>query len=224
MFGPRLKVGLIMHYKQGHTKWDLMGNWKSHKVVCFQKVEWVWSECLSFYSMETMSLIIRSINNLSANDKKHITCIPDRLTGTCTLQHVSRFLVHHKHMLTGCLWSEIYHCLLQITSIFCICLGENLCVSVFAQVHFGPGQPKLSARTGPQGQGACVCMCLCKAHTCLPSRACVYSNIHTHLCSWLYRTCHCTRQEMMPEEVCLPRKSLSRVFSAEPQLWCCQNP
>lgn len=98
-----------------------------------------------------------------------------------TFRHDSA--VHHKHMATA-----LHHGLpLKLNSWyivvyrqwvqFCICLCANVCVS--PRASFNPGQPKIQARTGPQGPR--VCVHLCKAHTCLLARACVFVCALQHL-------------------------------------------
>lgn len=77
-----------------------------------------------------------------------------------------------------------------------------------------PAQPRRSA--GPQGRAVCKCVRGAHMSACTCTCLCLYSNISTLQWGWFYPTCHHTRQEIKPEGVCLPWKSLNRLLQWNP--------
>lgn len=106
------------------------------------------------------------------------------------------FLMHHRHMMTTVhkefIWSLTPNILLFPAIKLCFFIRP--CLQMYACCNLG--QPTLTTRTGPQGQ---VCVCARHTHVCLHVHAYsrMFSKISTLQCSWLYPTCHHTRQEIM---------------------------
>lgn len=159
-----------------------------------------------------MSLIILSVNGAAAK------------RNTCTLAETCRSSTLHwtfRHDFSGAfqtrgdvrssLSSENPHSISLFTAPE---FGCCVCVCVPLGNLRIPAQPRRSA--GPQGRAVCKCVRGAHMSACTCTCLCLYSNISTLQWGWFYPTCHHTRQEIKPEGVCLPWKSLNRLLQWNP--------